>query len=1322
MRFLLPRLFLLALLGLRLSAAPPAAPGRLRVDDVAEPVGTGAAVWFGWQVNDPDPDEIQSACRILVSSSSARLAAGEGDLWDSGRIPGRLQNHVLYAGVPLQGDRRYHWKVRTWDKDGQAGPWSAPATFVVGPTDDAGWAGAHWIRRDSADKDDYTLFRKKVALSAKAVERATVYVAAVHKYALYLNGILVGRGPAYQHPQYQYYNAYDVTGIVQAGADNQFALFQHWFGGGQGRPAGERGVLLKAVVHHADGSVTEIGTDATWRQSRAAAWVTGQPDRNRGEGVGYVECIDALEFRSDWVSAGFDDSSWGPVNVIGPHPTAPWTGRLSPDLTCIDETVLAPASIVHKGGGKYVVDLGKVHAGRPRIRFSGGASGDIVSMRGAYTLDASGEIPSGTKSQATLMEYRAVLDGGVFTYEPVEYLGMRYFQIDNAPMPVGPDNFSFVARHSRMDASASSFASSNPTLDAVWGLMKDSLLTCAQEEFVDTPTREKGGFLGDSAIQSTVAMPVMNERALTQRVLGEFLQSMGQHWSKPDDRGRMNAVYPNRDGGRDIPDFTQAFLPWVWSYYLETGDRAFLSAHYARLSDIADYVHRHTDPATGLVTRLTGGSGAYQYGIVDWPAPMRFGYDMETTARTVINGWAHADYQAMARIAAELGNSADRDTWRARAGALKTAINARLRNDAGVYIDGLSAEGTPSAHVSQHANIFPLALDLVPDSRRAAVVDKVRELRMSVGMVTVSWLVRALGEAGEGPQLLDLFTREDWPGWARCLARGATATWESWDSDTVKDESLSHAWGAAGLEGYLRYVLGIRPLKPQYEEVLIQPLDFADKLEWAGGHLTTDRGEIAVRWSRAPGSYELRVKLPGNVTAQVALPAGAAARPSVHLDGRPVQAVREGGRLVLSGVGSGEHRIVRFDAPVEGSVETSRRVSIVDSGAVGDGTTLNTPSIQCLIDRLAEEGGGSVLVPRGVFVSGALFFKPGVHLHLEKEAILKCSPDLKNFPPRRTRIEGHFEEAFNPALINVDGCDDFHLSGEGILDGAGRSVWDLFWKLRNASTDKANFRNLSVPRARLCLIENSRNVVVEGVTFKDSQFWNLHLYRCRDVLVRDARFQVPDDYTQAPSSDGIDVDSCQDVTVQGCHFSVTDDCIAMKGSKGPRAREDKDSPPVERVRVRDCVFKRGHAAVTLGSEATVVRDVVVEDCRVLGGMAVLNFKLRSDTPQHYEDIHYRGIVLEGRGGSLLSIRPWTQYADLQGLPPPSSVVRNVTLSNIRGRYGAFGSIRGNPGQTEIDGIRIEDLDLRLQKPKLELRNVKNLRVENVAVNGEPFVL
>ncbi len=391
---------------------------------------------------------------------------------------------------------------------------------------------------------------------------------------------------------------------------------------------------------------------------------------------------------------------------------------------------------------------------------------------------------------------------------------------------------------------------------------------------------------------------------------------------------------------------------------------------------------------------------------------------------------------------------------------------------------------------------------------------------------------------------------------------------------------------------------------------------------------------------------------------------------------------------------------------------------ITDFGARAGGESINTKAIQAAIDHLASERGGTVVVPKGTFVSGALFFKPKVNLHLRAGAVLQCSTDMANFPVQRTRIEGHFEEKFNPALINVKDCDGFQLTGEGMLDGAGRPIWDLFWKLRNASPAGSNFPNVGVPRARLALIENSRNVKIEGVTFKDSQFWNLHLYRCDGVTVSKTRFEVPDDYKQAPSTDGIDLDSSRNVTIDGCYFSVTDDCIAAKGSKGPHAMQDTDSPPVEHIRVRNCVYRRGGGVLTLGSEATIVRDVVVEDCRIIGNVRIATLKLRPDTPQHYEDITFRNITSEDMAPAILAVQPWSQYANLQGEKPPQSVVRNVSFIGIKGHYKAFGVIRPNPGQTEISKILFKDFDVTLQQEKLAASGVTDLKFENVIVNGQ----
>ncbi|HSY19567.1 MAG TPA: glycosyl hydrolase family 28 protein [Candidatus Acidoferrales bacterium] len=388
----------------------------------------------------------------------------------------------------------------------------------------------------------------------------------------------------------------------------------------------------------------------------------------------------------------------------------------------------------------------------------------------------------------------------------------------------------------------------------------------------------------------------------------------------------------------------------------------------------------------------------------------------------------------------------------------------------------------------------------------------------------------------------------------------------------------------------------------------------------------------------------------------------------------------------------------------------SKKVDVSERNAVGDGKTLNTVAIQAVIDQCANQGGGTVVIPQGEFLSGALFLKPGVNLDLLAGAVLKGSTNINDYPKVNTRIEGHFQP-WRAALLNGDQVDHLRITGPGMLDGSGAPFWHEFYQRFRADRKTTN---LDVERPRLAFIQNSADVQVSGVTFTNSGFWNLHLYRCRNATVTGCRFIA---LGPAPSTDGIDVDSSQDITISHCFFQVGDDDIALKGSKGPFAMQDKDSPPVERIHILDSIFVTGGGIATAGSEATIVRDVDVERCTTRGP-TVLRLKLRPDTAQQYENIHLHDITMEG-AGVIFNVSPWRQYFDLQGQPPPKSLVRNITISDVHGSGGSFGKIIGNPN-TDISDIAVKNVDVKLKDTKFDAGAVKSLKFDNVLVNGSPF--
>ena len=395
-----------------------------------------------------------------------------------------------------------------------------------------------------------------------------------------------------------------------------------------------------------------------------------------------------------------------------------------------------------------------------------------------------------------------------------------------------------------------------------------------------------------------------------------------------------------------------------------------------------------------------------------------------------------------------------------------------------------------------------------------------------------------------------------------------------------------------------------------------------------------------------------------------------------------------------------------------------REFAITDYGAIAGGTALNTAAIQAAIEAAAAKGGGTVVVPAGVFRSGSIFLKAGVDLRLDAGAVLQGSPDIEDYPKQPTRIEGHFEP-WRMALVNAQGLAKVRIGGEGRLDGNGPVYWAAFWQRRK---ENPQCTNLEVERPRLVFIDRCTDVRISGLAFQDSGFWNLHLYRCREVVIEGLRITIPGASAtlHGPSTDGIDVDSSQNVTIRKCYISTGDDDIALKGSKGPLADQDADSPPVENILVEDCEIGDGNGLLTCGSEATTIRHVTARHCIMSGRATVLTLKLRPDTPQHYEDITIDGIRLAG-SGRLLNVAPWTQFFDLKGLPAPARTVNHVTLRNITGEYRSLGTLRGNPGDTLRD-IVLENIDVKLAEEKFAPDPAAHVTIKNVRVNGKALTL
>lgn len=843
----------------------PMAPVELTVGDRTRPLNVEGTPLFGWRPRDTDPGEVQTAYQIVVSTGRDRHGR---PVWDSGRVSSGRQEYVPYAGPAPEAGTAYTWKVRTWDRTGRPSPWTRPASFEMG-LGEQDWQ-ASWIRRTTAEADDYTLARRDFTVGPSPVVRARVYVAASHQYALHLNGEVIDRGPAFGYPDDGFYRAVDVTSRLRAGRPATIGALFHWYGRGQGRPAGEPGLLMRLVVEHADGGRQVVVTDGSWQVARGP-WK--QAPRRNGDGGDYVEDIDGTAEQRGWDRPGFDASGWQAPQVAGAHPT-PVFKRLRGQEAGLSFTAIKPKKVTRLDSGALVADFGKVIPAVPVVRFRDGEAGRHVDMDAGYVLTADGSVSrSADDNQDTDLSYGYTQRDGDQTFRAFTFEGFRYFEISG---DVAPGDIGAVVQHTDVDpARTARVRTSSPGVDAAYDLMRRSALYGSQTQFLDTPTREKGQFLGDSVDTSLATMSAYGERLLSRQSIREFIASQARYW--PD--GRLNAVYPNGDGKRDIPDYTEMFPGWVWDYYQQSGDAQTLAEAYPVLTAVAGYVRRHIDPASGLVTRLTGGSGDYQYGIIDWPATMRYGHDMDTAARTAINVLGVDVFNASARAAEALGRAGEAAALRADAQALTGAVNAELRRPDGVYVDGLKADGTQSTHASQLANAYALAYGVAPAADRDHVAGYVAGLGTRMGPMTAHRMLEAL--AGRPDQVVARLTDTEGPGWGNILARGGTFTWESWDAPET-GQSHSHPWGSTALVDVQQTLLGVTVTAPAAATIRVRPPRTG--LEHASGTVPVQRGEVGVDWRTRGAGFTLAVDVPVNVRAEVHVPARDAA--GVRVTGR----------------------------------------------------------------------------------------------------------------------------------------------------------------------------------------------------------------------------------------------------------------------------------------------------------------------------------------------------------------------------------------------------------------------------------------------------
>jgi hypothetical protein len=312
-----------------------------------------------------------------------------------------------------------------------------------------------------------------------------------------------------------------------------------------------------------------------------------------------------------------------------------------------------------------------------------------------------------------------------------------------------------------------------------------------------------------------------------------------------------------------------------------------------------------------------------------------------------------------------------------------------------------------------------------------------------------------------------------------------------------------------------------------------------------------------------------------------------------------------------------------------------RLFHVTDHGAIGDGKTLATSSLQATIDAASAVGGGIVDFAPGTYLSGALFLKSHTHLRVGRGVTLLGVTDQQAYPLVMTRAAG-IEMKWPAALLNIDDQQDVSIDGSGTIDGNGKQWWNAFWS-RVPVYESKGLRwavDYDVQRPELIRVYRADRVRIgPGLTLRRSPFWTVHLAYSTHIVVNQLtiRDNDPDDpiHGLGPSTDGVDIDSSAHVLVEHVDIANNDDGICLKA--GMNADGLRVNRPTEDVVIRDSIVRQGISGIAIGSDtAGGFRHVRIHGITILGGVRYGIYLKSTHTRGGWtRDIQISNIVMKG---------------------------------------------------------------------------------------------
>ncbi|MDD4991765.1 MAG: family 78 glycoside hydrolase catalytic domain [Paludibacter sp.] len=901
-------LFFLLVVSVVSEAQVSTMPVHLQCENLTNPQGIDVPCpTLSWtiQLKSTERNVRQSAYQVLVASSSEKLQANDGDIWNSGKVKSDQMSQINYAGRLLLSGKTYWWKVKIWDAKGKESGWSEPDNWTMGILATTDWK-AQWITAARAEKyahqyksakSDFNLRRdlpefrafapkptdpnfssmllRKEFSSASGLKKAVVHVSGLGQYELFINGTKTGNyllAPGWSYyPKTVLYDTYDVTNQIKTGANAIGLILGNSMYNIQ--PDSIRYVKflgtfgpLKAIVQlqleYENGTVQLVGSDKSWQVS---------PGPITYSNFYGGEDFDARLLPTGWSQSNLktDDRWTSAIECAGPG------GELK-GLSCASAPVkgietLNPIKITQLKPNLWVYDLGQNTSIIPEINVKGSA-GAVVRIIPAELLKADGTVDRTSATQDGVRQawwqYTLATNNQSEHWLPqFFYQGGRYLQVELFPakgdsvLPI-VETLKGIVVHSSAEP-IGTFSCSNELFNNIYQLVRWAQRSNMMSILTDCPAREKQGWLEQYHLNGPSLRYNFDLSTNFRKAMNDMADCQLENGLIPDIAPEFFIVTPDINSGfRNSPEWGSSFIIVPWQQYLFTGDVSLLSRYYNQMKRYVAFLD-----GSSKNDIITAGLGDW-YDIGPKPA---WGSQLTPVSFTATAIFFY-DNQIMSKIASLLDKKEDAEFYNERTESIRKAFNKEFFNsEKGIY-----------ATSSNTTCAMPLFLGIADPQNRKTLTDSlVSDIRrrgnaFTSGEVGYRFLLGALAQEGYSDLIYAMNNQTEKPGYGYQIKKGATSLTEKWDAGVGSFGSQNHFMSGQINEWFFHDLLGIgvEAEGAGFRKSIIKPMPVGD-LKWVKGSYKTISGTIRVEWKRENGTFDLKLSIPANTSATVYVPAKA---------------------------------------------------------------------------------------------------------------------------------------------------------------------------------------------------------------------------------------------------------------------------------------------------------------------------------------------------------------------------------------------------------------------------------------------------------------